>query len=46
MGERGMPVSDSYSFELSVSNLGDLQMRIVNADDLKKYIEQKLNIKM
>jgi hypothetical protein len=35
VGERGMPVSDSYSFELSVSSLGDLQMRIVNAGDLE-----------
>lgn len=35
VGERGMPVSDSYSFELSVSSLGDLQIRIVNAGDLE-----------
>lgn len=35
VGERGMPVSDSYSFELSVSSFGDLQIRIVNAGDLE-----------
>jgi hypothetical protein len=32
VGDFGIPVSDSYSLELSVSNLGDLQIRIRNEE--------------